>query len=62
VRILDAMKRAPTCIGYDIHRFDVPFLLAESQRLGVQAPDYGHFIDTAAIFKGRKLRMSMNPA
>ena len=62
VRILDAMKRAPTCIGHNIHRFDVPFLLAESRRLGVQAPDCEHFIDTAAIFKGRKLRMSKNPA
>ena len=62
VRILEAMKRAPTCIGHNIHRFDVPFLLAESRRLGVEAPDCGHFIDTAAIFKGRKLGMSENPA
>jgi len=61
VRILDAMKRAPTCIGHNIHRFDVRFLLAESRRLGIQAPDCEHFIDTAAIFKGRKLGMSRNP-
>ena len=62
VRIHDAMKRAPTCIGHNIHRFDVPFLLAESRRLGFQPPDCEQFIDTVAIFKGRKLGMSRNPA
>jgi DNA polymerase III epsilon subunit-like protein len=60
-RLLDAMNHAPMCIGHNIHRFDVPFLLAESRRHGAQPPDCTHFVDTAAIFKGRKLRMSRNP-
>lgn len=60
-RVLAAMGRAPTCIGHNIHRFDVPFLLAESHRLGASVPDCEHFIDTAAIFKGRKLAMPQKP-
>ena len=61
-RLFETMKRAPTCIGHNIHRFDVPFLLAEGRRLGVQTPNCEHFIDTAAIFKGRKLGLAKNPA
>ena len=53
-RLLAAMRSAATCIGHNIHRFDVPFLLAECRRFGVQAPNCEHFIDTAAIFKGRQ--------
>lgn len=61
-RLFEAMKRAPTCIGHNIHRFDVPFLLAESRRFGVPTPNCERFIDTAAVFKGRKLGMAKNPA
>ncbi len=60
-RVLHAMEDAPACVGHNIHRFDVPFLLAESCRLGIPAPDSEHFIDTAAIFKGRKLGMPRGP-
>ena len=62
VRMLDAMRRAPTCIGHNIHRFDVPFLLVEIRRQGLEAPDCEHFIDTAAIFKGHRLGMTANPS
>ena len=55
--LLEAMKRAPTCIGHNIHRFDVPFLLAESRRLGLSPPACADFVDTAALFKGWKLGM-----
>ena len=61
-RVLAAMRQAPACIGHNIHRFDVPFLLAESRRHGFAAPDYQHYIDTAAIYKGRKLGLAPRPA
>ncbi len=59
--LLAAMRSAPTCIGHNIHRFDVLFLLAESRRLGLTPPDCADFIDTAAIFKGRRLGMQKAP-
>ena len=56
-----AMENAPACIGHNVHRFDIPFLLAEGRRLGVSPPECHDFIDTAALFKGRRLGMARNP-
>ena len=56
--LLQAMRAAPTCMGHNIHQFDIPFMLAESRRLGMEPPDCTDFIDTAALFKGRKLGLS----
>jgi len=51
------MRGAPTCVGRNIHRFDVKFMQAESRRFGIQPPVARDFIDTAALFKGWKLGM-----
>ncbi len=59
-KLLDAMRQAPACIGHNIHRFDIPFMLAECRRLGSVAPDTRDFVDTAALFKGWKLGMRQN--
>jgi len=61
VRVFEGMAAAPACVGHNIHQFDILFLLAESRRLGVPAPDVADFIDTAALFKGWKLNMSRRP-
>jgi len=60
-RLLEAMRGAATCIGHNIHRFDVKFLRAESRRLGISPPDVHNFVDTAALFKGWKLGMPKGP-
>ena len=60
-RFLEAVGKAPTCAGHNIHRFDIPFLLAECRRLGVDPPDCTDFIDTAALFKGWKLGLPRKP-
>jgi DNA polymerase III epsilon subunit-like protein len=49
------------CVGHNIHQFDVLFLLAESRRLGMNPPGCADFIDTAALFKGWKLKMPRRP-
>ena len=59
--LLQTMRKAPTCIGHNIHRFDVPFLMAECHRLGMEPPACEDFIDTAALFKGWKLGMPKEP-
>ncbi|UCC29767.1 MAG: 3'-5' exonuclease [Phycisphaerales bacterium] len=56
--LLQAMRAAPTCMGHNTHQFDIPFMLAESRRLGMEPPDCTDFIDTAALFKGWKLGLS----
>jgi len=56
--LVNSMRKAPTCMGHNIHRFDVPFLLTECRRLAMEAPDCRNYIDTAALFKGRKLGMA----
>ena len=61
-RLLAALSTAPACVGHNIHQFDILFLLAESHRLGMPAPDFADFIDTAALFKGWKLNMPRDPA
>ena len=60
-KLLKAMGEAPACVGHNIHRFDIPFLLAECRRLGVAPPDCTDFIDTAALFKGWRLGMPRKP-
>ena len=60
--LLKAMRDAPTCLGHNIHRFDVPFLLAECRRLGMDPPDCRDYLDTAALYKGRKLGIRKDPA
>ncbi len=59
--LLQTMRKAPTCIGHNIHRFDVPFLIAECDRLAMEPPACEDFIDTAALFKGWKLGMPKEP-
>lgn len=54
-RLLVAMREASTCVGHNIHLFDLRFLLAECQRMGEREPDSSAFIDTAALFKGWRL-------
>lgn len=54
-KLLKMMRAAPTCVGHNIHRFDVDFLLAEAKRLGMEPPEYDDYLDTAAWYKGRKL-------
>ena len=53
-RLLAAMREAPACMGHNIHLFDLRFLRAECRRIGVREPDSSAFIDTAALFKGRR--------
>ena len=60
--LLQTMRKTPACIGHNIHRFDVPFLLNECGRLGMEPPDCRDFIDTAALFKGWKLGMPKEAA
>ncbi|MFH1110726.1 MAG: 3'-5' exonuclease [Planctomycetota bacterium] len=60
-RLFESMATAPTSVGHNIHQFDILFLYAECRRLGMSAPTCTHFIDTAAIFKGRKLGMPKKP-
>ena len=60
-RLFEAMRSAPACMGHNIHRFDIKFMLAESRRLGMVSPDTRDFIDTAALFKGWKLGMPKGP-
>jgi len=61
VALLDAMREAPTCMGHNIHRFDIPFLRAECRRFDVRPPHCTDFIDTAALFKGWKLGERKGP-
>lgn len=56
-RLLGVLSTAPSCVGHNIHRFDILFLIAECRRLGVPVPEFGHFVDTAALYKGWKLNM-----
>lgn len=60
-RLFEAMRSVPACMGHNIHRFDVKFMRAEARRLGIVPPDASDFIDTAALFKGRKLGMPKRP-
>jgi DNA polymerase III epsilon subunit-like protein len=60
-RLLDAMRSTPACVGHNIHRFDIRFLLAESRRLGMAPPSQRDFIDTAALFKGWRLGLLKAP-
>ncbi len=60
-RLLAALNPAPHCIGHNVHRFDVAFLIAECERLGHGAPDCSEYIDTAALYKGHKLRRQPRP-
>lgn len=59
--LLQAMRKAPTCVGHNVHRFDIPFLTAECDRLGMAPPACEDFIDTAALFKGWKLGKMKEP-
>ena len=61
VRLITMMRAAPTCVGHNIHRFDVDFLLAEAKRLGMGPPKYEDYLDTAAWYKGRKLGLHKAP-
>ena len=56
-KLLVALREAPICVGHNIHRFDVPFLIKECRRLEMIPPDTDNFIDTAVLFKGWKLGM-----
>lgn len=58
LRLLAMMQAAPVCIGHNIHRFDVPFLRSECDRLGLAMPEWEGYVDTAAHYKGRRLRMT----
>lgn len=55
--LLQTMRKARTCVGHNVHRFDIPFLIAECERIGMAPPACEDFIDTAALFKGWKLGM-----
>ena len=55
MKLLKAMGEAATCVGHDIHRFDIPFLLAECHCLGEAPPDCTDCNATAALFKGWRL-------
>ncbi len=59
-RLLTAISNAPLCVGHNIVRFDLPFLLAECSRYAIDAPAIEHFHDTAALFKGWKLDSRYN--
>jgi len=59
--LLEMMRTAQTCVGHNIHLFDVKFLLAEAERLGMEPPEYEDYLDTAAWFKGRKLGLLKAP-
>ncbi len=59
--LLEAMSEAPICVGHNIHRFDIPFLIAECRRLGMSPPRCDDFIDTAALYKGRELGTLKRP-
>lgn len=61
-RLLSAFAAAPTCVGHNIHQFDIRFLLAECARLAMTAPHCAGYVDTAALFKGWKLNMPRKPA
>ena len=60
-RLLGVLNQAPACMGHNIHMFDVLFLTAEARRLGVTPPRVDDFVDTAALFKGWKLRIAKGP-
>jgi len=57
-RLFEAVATVPTGVGHNIHQFDILFLVAESRRFGVPVPEFGHFVDTASLFKGWKLNLS----
>lgn len=61
-RLMTEMQTARTLMGHNIHRFDVPFLIAECRRLGVELPNCADSIDTAALFKGMKLGLPKRPS
>lgn len=42
-------------IGHNVSRFDAPFLEAACKSVGLTPPDHSRYIDTAALFKARKL-------
>ena len=56
-RLFETMAMIPTGVGHNIHQFDILFLIAESRRFGVLVPEFGHCVDTAALFKGWKLNL-----
>ena len=60
-RLLDLLNHAPVCVGHNIHKFDVPFLLAEAKRLGLEPPRVDDFVDTAALFKGWRIGVRKRP-
>lgn len=55
-KLLQQMTAAPTCIGHNIHRFDLRFLKAECKRLDRQVPRSDMYVDTAALYKGWQLK------
>lgn len=59
--LLTQLNAAPACVGHNIHRFDVLFLLNECRRLGMEPPGCRQYIDTAALFKGCKLGLPKEP-
>jgi DNA polymerase-3 subunit epsilon len=59
--LLNTLRKAATCVGHNIHDFDIPFLLTECGRLGMAPPDSRDYVDTAALFKGWKLGMQKEP-
>lgn len=61
-QLVKALRAAPALVGHNVHRFDIPFFLAECRRFKVTPPDCAGIIDTAALFKGRKLRLSRDPS
>jgi len=61
-RLFEALRSTPIRMGHNIHRFDIKFMHAECQRLGLQPPVARDFIDTAALFKGWKLGMPKEPS
>lgn len=61
-KLLSAMRGAPFCVGHNLHEFDIPFLVAECRRFGMSPPVTEDFVDTAALYKGWKLRMTRSPS
>lgn len=60
-RLFEMMNQAATCVGHNIHRFDIPFMLADARRLGLTPPPTDNFVDTAALYKGWKLGVARRP-
>ncbi len=60
-RLLAAMKESPTCVGHNVHRFDLQFLRTECRRLGGIMPADEDYIDTAALYKGWQIGRRKTP-